>query len=889
MKQNFALTLSLMGVLLLLTACVKEKTDDEKLRPVGSEIVFSAATSYENEDATRTVYTGKDENNNTITTSSGIERIDWENDDRMSIVYAANSTTQAEYAVTNVLSSSDENDLADVEATGTKLVWGSGNSHVFCAMYPTSTSGWSHSNGDATLSAAGAVHGSIPSSQALGTLNTTQGKYLPDMKYAYMVGYANGSNISGNRVTIPFTPAVTAFNFIFNAKEAVTITKFELISQSTLLAGTFDFNIDLTQGKERNNRVVGAKWGTVTTAAPTAANDDGKTITIDFGSGRTLAKNETLDFTVFALPIAQSGLSLRFTCQNNGLTYTRTLELKDNNNSWHTFAAAKKHIVTNDELAGITPEYVFTVTNPAAYAYTGGTNTYSVTSYKKIGTQTAPLKWDVVGYSVNGGSSWITTKPAHLTDFTTTATPTGTSATSYNATLAATPRSGLGTKTAKGTESAPFDLSLWSNRTGAAVQETTANCYIVDAPGWYMFPLKYGATRKNGSTMTQAYDPNDQNNTYFLNRYVDHLGNNLNVNIANQSTFKIHTVALVWQDSEYLIQNVGFHDHTAGQQHAGGYVKFYVAPERINPGNAVIAVKDENGKIAWSWHIWVTDQDMKPATIRSKSFMSVNLGYLDDGTYTNAARSVQVKLKQTESNTEKIITLTQNSGSVTNYRTNTHYQWGRKDPFIPPKGLGQTGNKTIYDASGSTITGITISNGESSANGTIPEGILNPTTLYVNTIKNETPWLSAPKCNLWNYNQTAVSGTVNKLASHGKTAYDPCPIGYTVPTVKDMEYFQTTSSDAYSNQNTYTHSWVNYGQTFDSNFWGAFGHRSRIANNVSFTDADANNFQTYGYYYTSIAHLASSKNCIYLEFYDNALHLTQGAQSAANSIRCIAE
>lgn len=73
--------------------------------------------------------------------------------------------------------------------------------------------------------------------------------------------------------------------------------------------------------------------------------------------------------------------------------------------------------------------YTFSVSGPAAYEYTGGTKTYSVTSYKQNSARTTAVPW-TANATANSSPAWITA-------FTNSATPAGSAATSYNLTVAA--------------------------------------------------------------------------------------------------------------------------------------------------------------------------------------------------------------------------------------------------------------------------------------------------------------------------------------------------------------------------------------------------------------------------------------------------------------------
>ena len=68
----------------------------------------------------------------------------------------------------------------------------------------------------------------------------------------------------------------------------------------------------------------------------------------------------------------------------------------------------------------------------------------------------------------------------------------------------------------------------------------------------------------------------------------------LSLDITNASA------ALVWQDVANLISDISIN---------GNYLEFYISPDNIRQGNAIIAVKDSQNLIMWSWHIWVTTRE----------------------------------------------------------------------------------------------------------------------------------------------------------------------------------------------------------------------------------------------------------------------------------------
>lgn len=88
-------------------------------------------------------------------------------------------------------------------------------------------------------------------------------------------------------------------------------------------------------------------------------------------------------------------------------------------------------------VTGLWSTVVLTVTGPAAYAYSGETKSYSITSYKQnsAGTKTKILPWTAT-YDTNNDGVFNDSKPDWLTTFTASGDGSLT-ATNYNATVAA--------------------------------------------------------------------------------------------------------------------------------------------------------------------------------------------------------------------------------------------------------------------------------------------------------------------------------------------------------------------------------------------------------------------------------------------------------------------
>ena len=433
--------------------------------------------------------------------------------------------------------------------------------------------------------------------------------------------------------------------------------------------------------------------------------------------------------------------------------------------------------------------YHLDVTGPSEYSYAGGTDVYKVTSYRRHhkGAEEA-IPW-TTEFSTDNGLSWSTDKPDWLTDFTTSG-PGGSASQSFNATVGAqagtdtSPHTAtLRTAAPKGSADQPYNLS---NSTGNTRVENTANCYVVGAPGYYSFPLVYGNAIKNGATNTSAYTTANSGPN-ILSTFINHTGNGItDPYITNNAGCVPAKAELVWQDALSLVSDIKYNSGTNG-----GNISFKVDPSTIRQGNAVIAVKDVNDQILWSWHIWVTDEDInntiEVTNYQNKQyqFMPVNLGWCDANAINYAGRSCKVKFTAGEKSQE--ITLKQASNSITTGGNNPFYQWGRKDPFLPSDGLADA-NKTWYDKAGNASTDNPATENLSTGATCIKNYILKPNVMQSNASGD------GLYQNLWSADNNVYTANDNLVV---KTIYDPSPVGFKLPAGNAFTGF-TTIGDATS-------------------------------------------------------------------------------------------
>ena len=258
-------------------------------------------------------------------------------------------------------------------------------------------------------------------------------------------------------------------------------------------------------------------------------------------------------------------------------------------------------------------DYHLYVTGPPEYSYTGGTQQYSVTSYRQNGKGIKKSVAWTAQYSTDNGNSWSDTRPDWLAAFTVSGAG-GETAQAYNATVSAQTGTDssphintLQNAQEKGSANSLYNLANQTD--GGATNENTANCYVVSAPGQYSFSLVYGNAIKNGVANTSAYVTANSGSN-ILSTFINHIGNGItDPYIAKNAGCIPARAELVWQDALDLVTDIKYNNT------GNGNISFKVDKDNIRQGNAVIAIKDASGTVLWSWHIWVTDEDISKTIV----------------------------------------------------------------------------------------------------------------------------------------------------------------------------------------------------------------------------------------------------------------------------------
>ena len=648
---------------------------------------------------------------------------------------------------------------------------------------------------------------------------------------------------TNKNIDLTFSHALTAVQFgIGSTMAAGTITKIEL--QGIMSKGTYNYS-DGTWSSQS-----GDKTYTLDKLSIDISNNKGT-------AGTNIITGNNNDLMLLMPQTLGTDAKLVVTIESDGSSHDLTMNLSGTWSPGHTVTYS---LSTTKE----TGDYVLKVSNTSLSTdEAGGDVSTTVTSYYQdyYGTQ-KPVAWTAT-YAFADNTDQRTPWGSVISSQTTSGNGS-TSGEPLSATIANQyPKSDkTWTAAEQGTESEPFDLSLYdpSSPTHTLQTAKSANCYVVNAPGWYKIPLFYGNSLNNSSGYGTA-------------TFQNHEGTQIGDSNRDFSS-RVSSGKLLWQDEYALIT-------PSSIKKDGEYLKFYVSPDAIAQGNAVIAALNSSNQILWSWHIWVTDMDLTQRVyIKSGStrqtdyhFMTKPVGYCEASTLSYPTRIINVSISQNDTGGENTsVAISQSSSTKITYGENcTFYQWGRKDPFPGSNGIkvnttNYLGNqKLCYDANGDDFKykkqgGDT---DEGSGKQSMKGSILNPTTFYYSKTTDlwdsqDNDWCSTT----YNDNWSMIDASINGIWADDnitKTVYDPCPIGFKMPgcnaftrfTKEGNNHFSndghfTCNGDAWknricvSNKNSYgtDKGWSFYTQaddTGETDFWYAFGFIDCYAGRYSST------------------------------------------------------
>lgn len=260
--------------------------------------------------------------------------------------------------------------------------------------------------------------------------------------------------------------------------------------------------------------------------------------------------------------------------------------------------------------------------------------------------------------------------------------------------------------------------------------EGYANCYVVNAPGDYSFDCVMPDSKKTV--------------------------------VAGEKADWVWATSGAWASqeeasAEKIVKDIAYD--------AENNVITFSVPEEFTYGNVLIALIDKDDFISYGWHIWVTPR-ITTVTVNGVELMDRNLG---------AAGTIDI------------------DGADVNFVNNCRglmYQWARKDAQIG----GRTGNLSETEIGTPGPSTFYVTNSGIKQVSVWPSSETDAGYPWVKAVphfvdEEEGHAYEASLLNAGKFPCTFINGQANHPA-HGLDKWpeeaNPCPVGYTVPTIEQM-------------------------------------------------------------------------------------------------------
>ena len=614
---------------------------------------------------------------------------------------------------------------------------------------------------------------------------TTDAEAQPDIMFAHTICSQGGTNESGV-VPLEFAHALAGVKFV--TKDITKATVKSITLKNLYGEGICVYN----SGEDADDKRTGSFEWTYLDEKNKSYSQTFNVQVEDEQTEEQLITDKKLEATFMLIPQALDGVEIEVLLETENGVKMVAGTLSSPTMSWE----AGKIYTYAISSSSINWEYVFDVTQTLEIAQGVTSKKYEVTSYRyRIGD---PDVKEAVAWTAKWNEGTETdlenkiptpvTVADVIADFTYEGNGSNTGdAVFYDMELTRTKMHTtyggdvkLQIAQEKGTPENPYDLST----EGGAMSQTTANCYVVNAPGTYKLPLVFGNAIEKGSPNSAAY-----NNSAF----VDYKGKPINNPYIKNVSGAPRDATLVWSDGFYMFEDVHLE---------GDYLVFSLNKDFMQQANGVVAVRDESGAIMWSWHIWVTErnvltegihqlQDWKDGTMNAYGLMQCNLGWVDGKMVYYNQRDFSFTFTQAGTGTEKVMTVEQ-SGATFDYKDvgSTYYQWGRKDPLVALRNWNAVGRDDyrLHETGSPEYVYTVDQNDKASVN----MAIQHPNVYYTRN-GDVTTWIESgftPK--LWDgeagSTYIAKDNLKNKRTSI-KTIYDPSPKGFKVPPPQAFSVF----------------------------------------------------------------------------------------------------
>lgn len=299
-------------------------------------------------------------------TTTVTERIDWVENDKLSIFQKHSATSVADYEITSVEGGSETVSKGAVNCiSANPLNWESGVDNSFVSIYPSladkgvSNADWILESDLDTRIAGGYTFFPNEQTCTFDAGDTEKNSYMPDMSYAYMLASNSvaKSSVPLDELQIDFFPDFNAVEFYLVKPDKLELNK--LFVRSAKITADVPIAMSAPGGvtKVHFSDASGRPWSEIVDESGTIVTE--KSITVKFEKDdeeffpelEKFTGGKPLKFTFLTMPVDIGELTVELDMVIDGKQATRTLALKKGD-SFIKLPKYKKFVISNITVPG---------------------------------------------------------------------------------------------------------------------------------------------------------------------------------------------------------------------------------------------------------------------------------------------------------------------------------------------------------------------------------------------------------------------------------------------------------------------------------------------------------------------------------------------------------
>ena len=263
-------------------------------------------------------------------------------------------------------------------------------------------------------------------------------------------------------------------------------------------------------------------------------------------------------------------------------------------------------------------------------------------------------------------------------------------------------------------------------------------------------------------------------------------------------------------------------------------------------GNALVGIYDADGRVLWSYHIWVPNDasDVTPAQGANASGQQYS-------------KALKYALGQVESAHDPYM----------------YYQWGRKDPMGRANAIASNPGLKATSGDGPSISKKIGATATGHSGNNLAYARQNPTVFITQAGPQSSNWYPTQDVN-------DAAHRNDNLWGASATIYDPCPYGYHVP--DNNKLWKVNGGTSYSVAATV--SGVDFTHYNNDKYFNILGLDYVLGGERNVSDASVGGVTVYG---NSWSYAVNGRAAFFLWFYTNVSPSNSDSRTIGQSVRCV--